>query len=126
MKRQFWIYILLCKNGALYTGMTTDISKRYLQHLDGSGRCKYTRANPPVKLAQCWSLIGTRSEALKVEKQIKKISRRKKELLLASPHLLSSLLYDALQQNIPVEPCDLHFIEAKIKAGFPVTAIDKP
>lgn len=107
--------MLLCKNGALYTGMTTDIIERYVQHLRGTGGCKYTRANPPVKLAQCWRLIGTRSEALKAEKLIKKVSRRQKELLVASPHLLGSLLYDALQQNFSVKPCNLELIAAEIK-----------
>ena len=39
-----------CANNALYTGWTTDIKRRYQQHIKGSG-ARYTKINPPIKLS---------------------------------------------------------------------------
>ncbi|MBT6034667.1 MAG: GIY-YIG nuclease family protein [Candidatus Jacksonbacteria bacterium] len=78
-----WIlYILRCKDGSLYTGITTDLKRRIQQHNDGTG-AKYTRAHSPVKLL--WSNDGfTESEAKKEEARIKKLSRSEKETIITS------------------------------------------
>jgi putative endonuclease len=75
------LYLLECRNGAYYAGITNDIERRYAQHISGKG-AKYTRANPPVRL------IGTRafadrSAALKAEHAIRKLPRERKVRFLS-------------------------------------------
>ena len=73
------VYILECRNGALYTGMTCDIARRYKEHERGSAR--YTSYNPPVRLVYA-EKCADRSSALKRECQIKSWPRsRKMELI---------------------------------------------
>ena len=73
------VYILECKNGSLYTGITCDVVRRYKEHLRGS--CRYTSYNPPVKLLYTEHCFD-RSGALKRECQIKSWSRSKKLALI--------------------------------------------
>ncbi|AHE67168.1 GIY-YIG nuclease family protein [Legionella oakridgensis] len=90
-KKPYWIYILHCENNTYYTGYTTNLMKRYQSHKKGTG-CKYTRSFKPISLAQSWEIMGDKSLAMKLEHRIKKLSRTKKEELIASPHLLYTLL----------------------------------
>lgn len=84
----FWVYILLCQNNTYYTGYTNDVEKRYQSHVDGTGKCKYTRSFKPVKIAQCWQISGGKAEAMKIERYIKKLSRNAKEKIIAEPSTL--------------------------------------
>jgi putative endonuclease len=72
----FCVYILLCADGSFYTGYTKDLDARTRLHRNGNG-AKYTRAHKPQKLAY-FELLGSRSEAMKREKEIKKLSHRQK------------------------------------------------
>lgn len=85
----FWVYILLCENNTYYTGYTNDITKRYQSHIDGTGKCKYTRSFKPVKIAQCWKIKNDKIEALRLERFIKKLSKIEKEKLISRPLTLS-------------------------------------
>ncbi len=85
----YWVYILHCDNDTYYTGYTNDINKRYQSHLDGTGRCKYTRSFKPLRIAQCWKINGDKSFAMKIERMIKKSSRFEKENYIANPESLS-------------------------------------
>jgi putative endonuclease len=76
-----WIvYILKCKNGCLYTGITNDLERRFQQHKEGKG-AKYTRANPPKKIAHT-EKYRTKSRAAKREAEIKSWDRSKKTNLI--------------------------------------------
>ncbi len=88
----YCIYMLECSNGAYYTGYTTDIERRYQEHLQGSSKCKYTRSFPPKKIAACWELDLTLSEILSMERKIKNLNRQQKRQLVANPQLLTSLI----------------------------------
>ncbi len=77
------VYLLRCKGGALYTGVTTDPARRLQQHNAGRGAA-YTRLNGPSELVYVESAEG-RSAALKRERAIKRFSRARKLELLASP-----------------------------------------
>jgi putative endonuclease len=70
------IYIIECKDGKLYTGITNDLKRRIKQHNSGNG-CRFTKYRIPVKLLYTEKASG-RSEALKREAQIKKLPRQKK------------------------------------------------
>lgn len=75
-----YCYILLCSDGTLYCGYTNDLEKRVNTHNRGKG-AKYTRRRTPVKLVYSEE-FKTKSEALKREHQIKKLSRKEKLALI--------------------------------------------
>lgn len=91
MATQYWIYILECDNGNYYTGYTTDLTRRYEEHCLGTGHCKYTRSFKPIKIAASWIVNGSKSDAMKIERFIKKLGRKQKEILLIHPERLSEL-----------------------------------
>lgn len=72
--------MLLCSDQTFYTGTSNDVEKRVATHNAGRG-AKYTKTRRPVKLMYTEKLAN-KSEALKREIAIKKLSRQKKELLL--------------------------------------------
>lgn len=88
--KNYWVYILLCSNQSYYTGYTDNLAKRYQSHLDGSGRCKYTRSFKPLKIAQSWLIKEDKLLAMRLEREIKKRSRKAKLELILKPQLLSS------------------------------------
>ena len=76
----WYLYILRCGDGTLYTGITTDVARRLEAHRQGRG-AKYTRGRGPLELIyqeEC----GTHSEALKRELEVKALSRMEKEQLI--------------------------------------------
>lgn len=73
----YYVYIVECSDGSLYTGITTDVERRVLEHNYSFKSAKYTRSRRPVKLVYS-KLVGTRSAASKEEYRIKKLSRSKK------------------------------------------------
>jgi len=78
---QTWfVYLLRCADGSLYTGITNDLDRRCKQH-DAGTASKYTRSRRPTRLVyqEVWE---SQSLALKREAAIKSLSRRAKELLI--------------------------------------------
>ena len=76
-----WVYVVRCADGTYYTGYTVDVEERVALHNDGDG-AKYTRGRTPVTLVHTES-YATRSAALSREHEIKQLSRREKEALVA-------------------------------------------
>ena len=72
----WYVYILLCEDKSLYTGITNNLEKRFTDHQKGIGS-RYTRSHKIVKLIYQQEFL-TRSAALKKEAEIKKWSRKKK------------------------------------------------
>ena len=79
-KGQWFLYILECSNGAFYTGITKNITRRIKMHNEGKGS-RYTRIWRPVKLLYKETCMG-RAEALVREYKIKSFSRKQKEALI--------------------------------------------
>lgn len=79
---QYFVYMVRCADGTLYTGIATDVQKRMNQH-NGliKGGAKYTKARGPVELVYV-ETSASRSEALMREHQIKKLDRPAKLELL--------------------------------------------
>jgi putative endonuclease len=72
-----WVlYLLECKNGAFYAGITNDLEARFAAHLAGKG-ARYTRANPPLKILAS-KQYADRSSASVAEAQVKKLVRSNK------------------------------------------------
>lgn len=76
---QAWVYILRCADGSLYTGWTFDLEVRIAAHNSGRG-AKYTAGRRPVELVY-FEKAGSRNDALRRERAIKKMSRNGKEKL---------------------------------------------
>lgn len=74
--KKWYVYILECSDGTLYTGITTDINRRLNQHNSGKG-AKYTSIRRPIKLMSV-SEVGDRSDASKEEYRIKQLTRKEK------------------------------------------------
>ena len=70
------LYLLECRNGAYYAGITNRLEARYAAHLAGTG-AKYTRANPPVRVVASRA-YPDRSAASRAEAQLKRLPRSKK------------------------------------------------
>ena len=84
-----FVYILRCRDGSLYTGITTDVPRRLQQHQTGQAS-KYTRARLPVTLS--WARqVPSWSQALKEEHRIKTLTRDQKEALLHTEQERDSL-----------------------------------
>jgi len=76
---KYFVYILRCEGGTLYTGIARDVQKRFREHRSGSG-AKYTRAHEPTRIVYT-EAKNSRSSALKREHQIKSWRRSKKVAL---------------------------------------------
>lgn len=75
------LYLLRCRDGSYYTGVTTDINRRLLEHQEGKAS-RYTRTRRPIVLVyqeEC----GTRSRSLARECAVKSLSRQRKEELIS-------------------------------------------
>ena len=80
MDKQWYVYMLRCRDGSLYTGITMDVQARLETHRSGKG-AKYTRGRGPLELVyteQC----ADKSTALKREMQIKALTREEKLKLI--------------------------------------------
>jgi putative endonuclease len=76
LDKSWVIYLLECKDGTLYTGITNDLEKRLASHNAGIG-AKYTRGRRPVTLLE-FKTVANQSEALRLEYQIKKLPKLQK------------------------------------------------
>ena len=80
----WFVYVLRCGDGTLYTGITTDVQRRLAQHAGlRQGGARYLRGRGPLRLVLLRS-VGERRCALSLERQIKRLSRMRKELLIAA------------------------------------------
>ncbi|MGY3229995.1 putative endonuclease [Luteibacter sp. HA06] len=70
------VYLIECRNGAWYAGITNDLPARYAAHVAGKG-ARYTRANPPVRLLGSRA-FADRSAASKAEWAVKRLPRARK------------------------------------------------
>lgn len=84
----YFVYILECSDGSLYTGITTDVPKRLDEHNTSSKGAKYTKARRPVKLL-FEEPSSDRSSASKREYEIKKLTRMQKLELINKTSLSS-------------------------------------
>lgn len=78
----YYVYILICKDGAFYTGYTQNVEARMKLHKLGRG-AKYVRTHPPEKIVYL-EKFNTRSEAMKREREIKRLTHAEKQKLTCS------------------------------------------
>lgn len=80
MDKKWYLYVLRCGDGTLYTGITTDVQARFAQHQAGKG-AKYTRGRGPLELVYTEE-CDDHSAALKRELAIKALPREEKEKMI--------------------------------------------
>ena len=82
------LYLIRCRDGSLYTGITTDVARRFAEHQgNGDTGAKYLRGRGPLMLVFQKNL-GSKSLALGVESRVKKLSKAKKEeLIIDNTHI---------------------------------------
>ncbi|EAA7243723.1 GIY-YIG nuclease family protein [Salmonella enterica] len=97
----WYLYLIRTADNALYTGITTDVARRYRQHQTGKG-AKALRGKGELTLAFA-AQVGDRSLALRIEYRIKQLTKRQKERLVtereAFEALLSSLQTSGLKND---------------------------
>lgn len=80
----WYLYLIRCANGHLYTGITTDVARRFNEHQSGGAKAaKFLRGKGPLTLMY-QEQVGTRSDALKREIAVKKLSRAQKLAVIES------------------------------------------
>ena len=78
----WFLYVLQCGDGTLYTGITTDVPRRLKEHNTSPKGAKYTKTRRPVKLVY-WIDLKDRSTAQKAEYKFKKLTREQKEKIIS-------------------------------------------
>ena len=78
----YYTYILRCEDNSLYTGITTDVERRFMEHLlDEKKGAKYTKRHIPQKIEAYWE-SSDKKLASRLEFYIKKLSKQQKERLI--------------------------------------------
>ena len=78
--KAWYLYLVRCGDGTLYTGISNDVGRRLEAHRSGRG-ARYLRGRAPLELARRIR-VGSRGDALKVERRVKRLRRDKKEKLI--------------------------------------------
>ena len=72
----WYLYLIECRNGSVYTGITVDVDRRYAQHCGGRG-ARYTRAHPPARLLAAFE-YPDRASASRAEHAVKQLTPARK------------------------------------------------
>lgn len=106
----YYVYILKCEDDSLYSGITTDVKRRFSEHLLGKSlSAKYTRSRKAKSIEAVWS-CESRSDASKLEWKLKKLNHKQKKELIKSPLILGNLTGEGFEiQNYTYEPALLIF-----------------
>ncbi|MCU0563699.1 MAG: GIY-YIG nuclease family protein [Desulfobacterales bacterium] len=87
---EWYVYMVRCRDGALYTGIACDVERRFAEHRCGAGS-KYLRGRGELHLV-FRQLVGSRGRALQVERAVKRLPKRRKEELVAAGRDVAELL----------------------------------
>ena len=87
----WYVYMVRCRDGSLYTGIATNVSRRIAEHRGSGGKgAKYLRGRGPLRLVFTRP-ARSREVALRLEWRIKRLPKARKEELLRRPALLAKL-----------------------------------
>ncbi len=83
----YYTYMIRCRDNSIYTGITTDVKRRFEEHKTKEEKCaKYTKTHSVIKIESVWS-CENRSLASKLETQIKLLNKSQKEELIKTKEL---------------------------------------
>jgi len=95
----YYVYIISCRDGSLYTGTAADWEKRLREHMLRSPRAaRYTKSHPMEALRALWE-VADKGAALRLEYRIKRLSSEEKRRLISRPDCRSEILEGA--QPVP-------------------------
>jgi putative endonuclease len=83
-RSDWFVYILRCRDGTFYTGITTNLDRRLAEHNGGKPGARYTKARRPVTLAYA-EPASSRAAAARREYQLRRLTAEAKRLLIAAP-----------------------------------------
>lgn len=84
----WFLYLVRCRRGTLYTGITTDVQRRFAEHQAGGARAaRYLRGKGPLQLVYTMS-AGSKAQAAVLEYRVKRLSRTEKLRLIAGDESL--------------------------------------
>ena len=72
----WYVYLIECRDGSIYTGIAIDVAARYAAHVAGKG-ARYTRSRPPQRLLAAFA-VADKSAALREELRIKRLTPAQK------------------------------------------------
>ena len=99
----YYVYMLRCKDNSIYTGITTDVSRRMEEHFSKNEKCaKYTFRHEALKLERVWK-TENRSLASKLEFNIKKLNKKQKEEIIRDNNMFKEILSNNIE-------CDKYII----------------
>jgi putative endonuclease len=87
--KPWYLYLVRCKDGTLYTGISNDVARRLAAH-DGGRGARYLRGRGPLALARKLR-VGSHGDALRLERRVKRLPRARKEKLVAGKIRLRDL-----------------------------------
>lgn len=88
----WYVYMIRCGKGTLYTGITTDVKRRFGEHeASGPRAARYLKGRGPLRLVLAVD-AGDRATALRLERGIKRLSKAKKEALIQQPESLRGIV----------------------------------
>ncbi|PLZ00260.1 hypothetical protein CY652_21995 [Burkholderia sp. WAC0059] len=86
----WFLYLLECADGSIYTGIATDVAARFAQHASGAG-ARYTRSRKPLRVLASFELAD-RADASRAEYWVKRLPAREKRALAVGARTLESVL----------------------------------
>ncbi len=93
------VYVIRCADNSLYTGISTDVARRFQQHSEGRGGARYLQGRTPLTLE--FSLpVGDRSQASRVEFRLKQLNKSEKERFLRQPKRLCDHIAGLLEEPV--------------------------
>lgn len=103
----YYVYMLRCEDNSIYTGITTDLERRMMEHFEKGEKCaKYTKRHSAKKLEMSWQ-TENRVLASKLEYHIKALTKGQKEELVKNANLLGKFLsakLDCSKYNLYIHP----------------------
>jgi putative endonuclease len=95
----WYLYVIKCCDGTLYTGISTDVDRRFSEHQKGGhAGSRYLKGRAPLTLL-LRKKLGSRQLASKVEYQFKKLSKVEKEKIISVPRRFLKLLRQADEKS---------------------------
>ena len=93
----YYTYMIRCKDNSIYTGITTDLNRRFEEHLNKTSKCaKYTLKHDVEKIECAWK-SENRELASKLEFHIKKLNKSKKEILIKNKRNFKRILSEKIE-----------------------------
>ena len=100
--KNWYLYIIRCCDGSLYTGITIDVAKRFEAHCGkGTAGAKYLRSRRPLELV-FQAKIGKQSLAMKVEKKVKRLPPSKKKMLVEGEIKIKEIIKKVKEEFIVI------------------------